>query len=215
MKTLTAMVMAVALLAAACGGDDGTSGGPRGPGGEVLPTEGPVSIPPDLPTREGPGGVPVPDVEPSIPGLEGEPTSTEHRVEDRGVDPLPEGISPRPVMLLARSPQEANAVIEKAPPAAREVLTSFEGWGRRALIIFTGGAQPDASYRVEARGISVIEGGRTIQAFGRFRERRRGGSAQVSSVPWIAVSLDVRATVKGERCVLAFEGLSGVESDCH
>ncbi|HVM11568.1 MAG TPA: hypothetical protein VM638_03705, partial [Actinomycetota bacterium] len=111
-------------------------------------------------------------------------------------------------------PQEANGIIEKTPPSAREVVTGFNAWGERALLIFTGGAQPDARYRIVLRDLSVIEGGRTIQVFGAFR-RRSGKRSSDPVVPWVVASLDVRATVNAEGCVLSFPEVSAITTNCH
>ena len=201
-----AMVMVLSLLAAC------TSEAPNGNGG-TEPAEEPVPAVEGVKFREGPGGVEVPPVKFKNPGAEGQPTQVDARVIAAQTGPLGER-SPRPLALLARSPQEANLIFAKLPAGAKELVRTYTEWERRSLILFTGGAQPDASFRVELEGIGVIQGGTTIQMFGRFKEEK-GAAAEVISEPWVLASVNVAFTVKAEKCLLVFPEISAFETNCH
>lgn len=214
MRRIAAMTMAAALLAGACTSGDGTGNGNGTGNGPVEIPDGPVPTAAAGDFRKGPGDVPVPDRKAVNPGATGGSTEITARVLAAQTEPLGNR-PPRPLVLLARSPEEANLIFQKLPRGARDLVIAHTDWQQRSLILFTGGAQPDTSYSVNLRGVGVIGGNKTLQVFGKFKVKKKGAAAQVLSEPWVLATVGAEFAVEVSECLLVYPETAAVQTDCH
>ena len=215
MTKLLAIGAAAVLTMTSCGGDEPQPTRTTPPAQTGTPTGAPTTAKPAGPaTAPGYPNIPIPVVSPDPPGV-GESTGIKMKIEGSGADPLSDNSrAQRPAVHLSRSPEEAEVVARVLPPRVADFVRSWNAYGKRALVVVTGGGQPDASYGIKLDSLSVSQGGKVLSAFGEITTQG-GASAQVITVPWVVASVRYAPVVLTERCVLAMTGTTARQSRCH
>ncbi len=206
MKRLIGFAVSLTLLSG-CSPNGPTPGGNPG---ATNPTQGSSGSTETIPPNS---ASPTPLPSPSDPGAGGGKTSKVGlKREAAGSDPSNQTAPERPLVLLARTPEEAATVGQQAPPGARAFLSGWGDFAHRALIAVIGGAQPDTSYRVRVDQVSIFKGAKILQVTGAIVTKGQG-TAQTTT-PWTILSVNLPTTLLVKRCDLAFEGQTLRQFDC-
>lgn len=215
-----ALLTAVSLVGASCGGDEEA----RTPAAGEAPASPSPGLPfpvDEEPTPAGEGGgaggggaagtQPAPE-ETGVPPPPGEAAATEFEVVVRGTDPVAEQAFPQ--VLLATNPEEGAAAASASPAAgAAEIIRDWDQYGERSVVAVLGGSQPDPTHRVTVRDVNILKNGSWLLAFGRI-SRDPKPAAQVISVPWVILSFDAEETDVVTECTIALEGAQPFSNPC-